>query len=523
MKLSYLRLSIILFFSWAQNYSLASTLSEPTSQVEIISRFAEPESPDNDVDINLFRHLHGGVIEAKDGSRYKFVLRSNKLAYFKKAYATAEWGDETPVNVADGVETNVYPVNFRTIFVYPYGDSLVKVVLGGWEGFDETRTLTIDLSTITIVKNEVTVESTRHLYKEYREQTAPPPTPGPQMPQGIEVYRISKERDGKGIYYYDKLIRQENGRIAHKEFFRLTDNGVWSPEYAVKNMAIPDDIAESYDMRGSHIKMVYGEDLTKDHFILVRLRRKDDAAKELSPYILLLFRETPTGDLSLDVLERELENFSPPIPEKDKDFGIGPLIEASYNEQTAELSVAANFQHMTRDQVFSVYNMDEKKRVKTRTVTHPEGFTAMWKSKLLSAQGESIGMLEYLRSSDVANFFFVKWSGSGEQKFYKISQGPDPKFSVTWSAMIWSNDQTKIYTVGRSGMICETRLLEGSLQCVTPDLGENIKGSNGSLKLLKDGVVELVASTSEYNREEDSRDTIIYSAVADFTGSKTEN
>ncbi len=511
MKSVYLKFFAIAISLFSQNISLAFGPQEPKTKLEIISRFDKPESTDNDIDIKLYKPLGGGVIESSDGSRYLFVLRNNKLRYFKKqAACDAEWGDEKPVMVANGVSELVYPTNFRSIFVYPFGNNLVKIVAKGWRTYSETRTLNVDLKTMTLVKNEITIKSTAHLYKEYRSQTALPPRPGPQIPLATEIYRTEKLRSSKGIYYYKKLTRQENGRIVRKEYYRYTVNGVWSQEYEVGRLELPDDVTESY--KSDNIMMVYGQDLTKDRFALVRMRRKEDANKKLPQYILLIYRETPSGSVSLEIVEKNLANFSPLVEESF--FGL--MVHASYNEKTSELSISSSSQPETMDQVFSVYNMSKKKIVKTRTITHTKGFTAVFITDLLTEDGESIGLQKYRRFSDVANFYFVKWSGSGEQNFYKISDGPDAEFGTPWARMVWSEDQTRIYTSDQSGTICQTDLIAGTLRCATPDLGEGIDGENGSLTLVKDGVVELVSSTYEYNREEDSRDTIIYSAVVDF-------
>ena len=515
-----LKLFIFLFIFHFQSFSFASEAQELNGKIQIIADFEKPKDPE---DSGLppgeddFVRLRDGV-DAKDGSRYMFVLRNNKIAYYKKSISDEKWGGETFVRLADGlpdaVFPDVYPEDLIDRFVYRFGEDKVLIVFHDSSNFTETRTLTVDLSNMTLIKNEVTVESTTHLYKEYRAQNAPVPAPGPQLPAGMEISRISTMKDSKLIYYYSRLERQENRRIVRKSYYRLSADGVWSQAYEAKNLPVPEDIAASYQHHET--RLVYGRDVTKERIAVIGMHRKRGLPQELPPYVLLMYHETPAGEVSLRVVEKNLENFSPPIPEEIR----GPMWQAFYNEKTSELSISAHTQSVSRDQFFSIYNMKEKKLVKTRTVTHPKGMGAVYMTNLLADGGESIGLLKGRRLGDKANFYFVKWSGSDEQKYYKISKGPPAKFGASWAPMLWSDDRTRIYTSDQSGTVCETNLTEGSLRCATPDLKEatcieRIRPRGGRLRLNQEGIIELMSSTSaRYNSDKNHR--IIYSFTANF-------
>ena len=517
-----LKFLMFLFIFHFQSFSLASEVQEVNGKVQIIADFKEPEDPE---DSGLppgeddFVGLHSGV-DAKDGSRYMFVLRNNKIAYYKKSSSETEWGDETFVSLADGlpdvVFPDVYPKDLIDIFVYGFAENKVAIIFHDSRIFNETRTLTIDLSNMTLVKNEVTIESTTHLYKEYRAQNAPTPRAGPQIPLATPVSRISTMKDSKLIYYYSQLERQENRRIIRKKYYRFSVDGVWSQAYEAKELPIPADIAASYE--SDETELVYGRDVTKGRVAVVGMQRKRGMPEDIPPYVFLMYQESTEGEISLRVIDKKLENFSPPIP--NEMFG-GPMWQAFYNEKTSELSISAHFQSWTRDQVFSVYNMKEKKLVKTRTVTHDEGFGAVFMTKLLTDQGQSVGLLKGRKSDDKANFYFVQWSGSGEQKFSKISKGPRAGFGTPWAPMLWSGDRTRIYTSDQSGTVCETNLVEGSLRCASPDLKEatgieRIRANSGRLRLNQDGTIEAMSSTSASHDGGDTYNKIIYSFTVNF-------
>ncbi len=509
MKINFL---LILLFVCAQSQSFASQQSKPNSEVQILSNF-DVVGYDNTFSFlksDTSKDNPYSVVTAKDGSAYMFILRNNKLAYFKKPARGGSWEQEALVNIASGIP-NTYPKKFEAGFVYTYGDNLVKMVVRGKSLYAETRTLTLDLSTMTLVSNELTSESTDHLFEEFRDQNAPPPTPGPQMPVGSIIYRLSKMQNSKGIYYYRKLIRQDDGRIAEKQYYRVSTKGVWAKEHEVGQIVLPRSVATSYER--DKIKMIYGEDLTKDHFILVGMRRKKEAPKNLSEYIFLVYRQkVASGLVSLEILERNLLAQVPPLP----DGFWALMMEASYNQKSSELSVATTFSHARNNQVFNVYNMDRKELVRARAVEFPNKSTQVFSTNLSTKQGEAIG-LQYSRGlTDVANFSFVEWSGSGEQKFYKISKGPRPNFNTAERSMIWSDDYRRIYTCDHDGTICESNLDAGSLRCVSPELPESADGgSAGSLRVVRDGVVELVSKSQVYNAG-DSRNITIYSATINF-------
>jgi len=508
---------LILAFAFQfQGYSQASESVKISNEVQILSSFDEP------ADFSSFLFFRGedtansySIIKGKDNSSYMFVFRDRKIAYFKKPAGSPKWEKERLVNIAEGVE-ETYSENLGSAFVYTYGDNLAYILTNPSQTYGEIRALTIDLTDMTLIKNEVDVVSTYELYKEYAAQNAPPPTPGPRMPTAIPVDRTPKLKGSKAIYYYSHLLRQEDGRIVSKNYVRTNVNGVSSPEKEIEKFTIPDDIAEFYEK--DKVKMVYGKDITDDHFAVLTFNRKNEASKDLARYVLLVYRETSSGKVTLEIIERKLSNFSPPLA----DGTIGPILQPFYNDETSELSIAAAFPPKTHDQVFSVYNVKTKKLVKSKTISNP-GRNSFFMTDLINKGGESIALHYGKQSEGVANFSFAKWSGSSEQEFYKITKGPRANFDAYRSPMIFSADQNRIYTYDSSGTICETTLDDGSIQCVTPNLSEASglhhysAGDDGSLRLIKDGVVEMMTSTyGRKNKNDDQRYVVIYSFTVDF-------
>jgi len=498
--------------------SQAFSPNDPSSEVQIISSFPEP-SDDGD-----FLFLYGrqqenlySILDGADGQRYLFVMREGRLAYYKKP-SGSEWADEKYVVVASGVSPK-YPSSPSRVYMSVQDKNQASIVVRGRNIFDETRVLTLDLSTMTLIKNDILVESSLDLVKEYYAQDAVPSS-GPQTPNAVSVFRVSKMKNSKLIYYYATLQRQEDGRIVEKGFYRFYIAGVWSKVYEVGKFSIPNDLAETYKKKGT--LLTYGEDVSADRFAVMILERKKTSPKNLSKYALLIYRETKEGKISLEIVERDDTKFVPTLTK-----GFIQMNQAFYNDKTAELSLTVSAPAFVQDQVFSVFDMKEKKLVKTYTVAPSEGRMTIFASNLVTKSGENLGLQISVAQQGEADFSFIQWTGEKGLKFFDISKGPVPRFDAIASPLIWSEDKNSIYSFDDRGSICETKIDAGLIRCVTPNLEEatGIDGiesdEDGSLSVVKDGVVELVSSALGGSGA-DGRKRVIYSVIVDFNKGSSE-